>query len=113
MLCLDVPWTCFSEAVDVAKLMEQAGATDSDPQALPEELARRETLKAKLGEACARLEADAPSFAGTVLSMENTIGIPKTVLADIGYASGQAGPGPAGKGVDPLVASDGPARQAL
>lgn len=42
---------------------EHADATDSDPQALPEALARRETLKAKLDEACARLEADAKAQA--------------------------------------------------
>ena len=184
-------------AVDIAKLMDQAehaDATDRDPQALPEELARRETLKAKLDEACARLEADAkaqaeaarpayekkkamydaktgrrgrapkppddepppdrqisltdpdsrlmrrsdahefrqaynaqavvcaegsqlivttgvvatsadaPSFADTVLSMEHTIGLPKTVLADTGYASGQAVRKLQEKGIDPLVA---------
>ena len=34
--------------------------------------------------------ADAPSFAATVLGMEKTIGLPKTVLADTGYASGPA-----------------------
>jgi len=34
---------------------EHADATDSDPQALPEELARRETLKAKLDEALSGL----------------------------------------------------------
>lgn len=33
--------------------------------------------------------ADAPSFTSTVLSIENTIGLPKMVLADTGYASGQ------------------------
>ncbi|AQS83928.1 hypothetical protein A0U92_03130 [Acetobacter aceti] len=38
---------------------EHADATDSDQRALPDELARRETLKAKLDEACSRLEADA------------------------------------------------------
>ena len=49
-------------AVDIAELMEQAeraDTMDTDPQALPEELARRETLKAKLDEACAQMEADA------------------------------------------------------
>lgn len=183
--------------VDIAKLMDQAehaDATDSDPQALPEELARRETLKAKLDEAYARLEADAreqaeaarsayekkkaaydaktghrgrapkppdeepppdrqisltdpdsrlmrrsdahefrqaynaqavvcaegsqlivttgvvatsadaPSFADTVLSMEDTIGLPEKVLADTGYASGQAVRKLREKGIDPLVA---------
>jgi hypothetical protein len=34
--------------------------------------------------------ADAPSFASTVLGMKQTIGLPKTVLADIGFASGPA-----------------------
>lgn len=184
-------------AVDIAKLMEQAeqaDTTDGDLQALPEELTRREMLKAKLDEACARLEADAkaqaraerfayekkkavydaktgrrgrapeppddnppserqinltdpdshlmrrsdahefrqaynaqavvcaegsqlivttdvvatsadaPSFADTVLSMEDMIGLPKIVLADTGYASGQAVQELRKKGVDPLVA---------
>ncbi|QOF95900.1 IS1182 family transposase [Novacetimonas hansenii] len=47
-------------AGDIADLMEcaeTADATEIDPQALPAELARREALKAKLDEACARLEA--------------------------------------------------------
>ena len=34
--------------------------------------------------------ADAPSFAATILAMEQTIGLPKVVLADTGYASGPA-----------------------
>jgi transposase len=49
-------------AADIAALTAQAEAADtqdSDPQALPAEIARRETLKAKLDEACARLEAEA------------------------------------------------------
>lgn len=48
---------------DIADLVGRAEAADAedeaDPQALPQELARRETLKAKLDEACARLEAEA------------------------------------------------------
>jgi Transposase DDE domain len=49
-------------ATDIATLMERAetaDATEVDHQALPNELARREALKAKLDEACARLEAEA------------------------------------------------------
>jgi transposase len=49
-------------AADIAQLTEQAEAADADgqdPQALPEELARRGTLKAKLDAACSRLEARA------------------------------------------------------
>ena len=50
-------------AADIAALTARAEAADADdapdPQALPEEIARRETLKAKLDEACARLEAEA------------------------------------------------------
>ncbi len=49
-------------AADIAALTAQAEAADAeglDPQALPAELARRETLKAKLDAACARLEEDA------------------------------------------------------
>jgi len=50
-------------AEDIAALTARAEAADvedaADPQALPAEIARREVLKAKLDEACARLEADA------------------------------------------------------
>lgn len=50
-------------AEDIAALTARAEAADreeaADPQALPGEIARREVLKAKLDEACARLEADA------------------------------------------------------
>jgi hypothetical protein len=34
--------------------------------------------------------ADAPSFAATLLGMEQGIGLPQTVLADTGFASGEA-----------------------
>lgn len=49
-------------AADIAAMTAQAEATDreeDDPQALPAELVRREALKAKLDNACARLEAEA------------------------------------------------------
>ena len=184
-------------AADIAGLMAQAEAADiegGDPQALPEELARREALKAKLDAACARLEAharadaeaarrayeakkaaydakkgrrgsapkppdeapppdrqinltdpdsalmrrsdahehrqaynaqavvcadgsqlvlatnlvatsaDAPSFAATALGMRQAIGLPKTALADTGYASGPAVTTLQANGVEPLVA---------
>jgi transposase len=184
-------------ATDIAGLMAQAEAADAeerDPQALPEELARREALKAKLDAACARLEADAkaeaeavrpayeakkaayaakkgrrgrppkppddapppdrqinltdpdsalmrrsdaheyrqaynaqavvcadgaqlilatnlvastadaPNFAATILSMENTLGLPETVLADTGFASGPAVADLQARGIEPLVA---------
>ncbi len=184
-------------ATDIAKLTaaaEAADATDKDPQALPEEIARREVLKAKLDAACARLEAEAkaaaeaerpgyaekkaayeaktgrrgrppkppeetpppdrqtnltdpdsqlmrkskaheyrqaynpqavvcaegsqlivatgmattpsdqPTFAATVLAMEETIGLPRAVLADAGYASGPAVAELEAHGIEPLVA---------
>ena len=34
--------------------------------------------------------SDAPSFADTIRGMEQAIGLPKTVLADAGFASGEA-----------------------
>jgi hypothetical protein len=34
--------------------------------------------------------ADAPSFAATILAMEESCGLSQTVLADTGYASGEA-----------------------
>jgi transposase len=184
-------------AADIAALTakaEAADAEDFDPQALPAEIARRETLQAKLDAACARLEAqaraeaeaarpayeakqaayeakrgrrgrppappddapsperqsnltdpdsalmrrsdaheyrqaynaqavvcadgaqlilatnlvatsaDAPSFAATILAMEQTLGLPKVVLADTGYASGPAVETLQAHGIDPLVA---------
>jgi hypothetical protein len=46
-------------AADIAALTAHAEAAGHDPQALPEDLARREALKAKLAAACTRLEAEA------------------------------------------------------
>jgi transposase len=48
--------------------------------------------------------SDAPSFAPTVLGMRATIGLPMTVLADSGFASGPAVADLRAHGVDPLVA---------
>jgi transposase len=184
-------------AADITALTAQAEAADAendDPQALPAEIARRETLAAKLDAACARLEAqaraeadaarpayeakkaayaakrgrrgrppvppdddpppgrqsnltdpdsvlmrrsdaheyrqaynaqavvcadgaqlilttavaaspaDAPSFATTILAMENTVGLPQVVLADTGFASGPAVADLQARGIEPLVA---------
>jgi transposase len=184
-------------AADIAELTAKAEAADAaaeDPQALPQEIARRAALKAKLDAACARLEAEAkeaaeverpdyeekkaayeakkgrrgrppkppdetppperqsnltdphsqlmrkskhheyrqaynaqavvcadgsqlilatniattpsdqPTFAATVLAMENTIGLPRTVLADAGYASGPAVAALQARDIEPLVA---------
>ena len=183
-------------AADIAELIakaEAADAEDTDPQALPAEIARRDALKAKLDEACARLEAEAkaqaeaerphyeekkaahaarkgrgrppkppdetpppsrqtnltdpdsqlmrksnsheyrqaynaqavvcaegsqlilatnmattptdqPTFAATILAMEKTIGLPRTVLADAGFASGEAVAALEARNIEPLVA---------
>ena len=184
-------------AADIAELTAKADAADArddNPQALPAELARRETLKAKLDAACARLEAearaeaeaarpdyeakkaaydakkgcrgrppkppqetpaperqsnltdpdsalmrrsdaheyrqaynaqavvcaegaqlilatnlvattaDAPSLAETIVQMKDTLGLPTTVLADTGYASGPAVSALQAQGIEPLVA---------
>lgn len=48
--------------------------------------------------------ADAPSFAATILAMEETIGLPRTVLADAGYASGPAVAELEARQIEPLVA---------
>ncbi len=48
--------------------------------------------------------ADAPSFAATTLAMETTIGLPKIVLADTGFASGPAVADLHAHGIEPLVA---------
>ena len=49
-------------AADIARLTKQAEAADADdhdPQGLPGDLARRETLRAKLDAACERMQAEA------------------------------------------------------
>jgi transposase len=48
--------------------------------------------------------ADAPSFASTVLAMKQTIGLPKTVLADTGFASGPVVEALQAEEVEPLLA---------
>lgn len=48
--------------------------------------------------------ADAPSFAATILAMQNTVGLPQVVLADTGFASGPAVAALQARGIEPLVA---------
>ena len=48
--------------------------------------------------------ADAPSFAATILAMQTTVGLPRTVLADTGYASSTAVADLQAHGIEPLVA---------
>ncbi len=48
--------------------------------------------------------ADAPGFAATVLAMERTVGLPRTVLADTGFASAPAVAALEARGIEPLVA---------
>lgn len=48
--------------------------------------------------------ADAPSFASTILGMAGGIGLPRTVLADTGFASGEAVAAIQARGIDPMVA---------
>src|SRR5579863_8516944 len=48
--------------------------------------------------------SDQPTFAATILSMENTLGLPPVVLADAGFASGAAVAELEARGIEPLVA---------
>jgi transposase len=48
--------------------------------------------------------ADAPSFAATILAMEKTVGLPRAVLADAGFASGEAVAELEAHNIEPLVA---------
>lgn len=48
--------------------------------------------------------SDQPTFAATIVQMANTIGLPRTVLADAGYASGPAVAELETKNIEPLVA---------
>jgi transposase len=47
---------------------------------------------------------DQPTFAATVLAMEKTVGLPRTVLADAGFASGAAVAELEARKIEPLVA---------
>ena len=47
---------------------------------------------------------DQPTFAATILAMENTVGLPRTVLADTGFASGPAVAELEARGIEPLIA---------
>src|SRR5579863_8071967 len=48
--------------------------------------------------------SDQPTFAATILSMENTLGLPPVVLADAGFGSGAAVAELEARGIEPLVA---------
>jgi hypothetical protein len=48
--------------------------------------------------------ADAPSFPATILGMQRGIGLPKTVRADTGFASGEAVAALQPQKIEPLVA---------
>ena len=48
--------------------------------------------------------SDQPTFAATILSMETTVGLPKVVLADAGFADREAVAQLEAAGVEPLVA---------
>jgi transposase len=48
--------------------------------------------------------SDAPSFAATILAMEKTVGLPRVVLADAGFASGEAVAALQVRNIEPLVA---------
>lgn len=48
--------------------------------------------------------SDQPTFAATILGMENTLGLPQWVLADAGFASGPAVAELEARNIEPLVA---------
>jgi transposase len=48
--------------------------------------------------------SDQPTFAATILAMEKTVGLPHTVLADAGFASGPAVAELEARNIEPLVA---------
>ncbi len=48
--------------------------------------------------------SDQPTFAATILAMQETVGLPQTVLADAGFASGAAVAALKAKKIEPLVA---------
>jgi hypothetical protein len=48
--------------------------------------------------------SDQPTFAATILGMEKTVGLPATVLADAGFASGAAVAKLEARKIEPLIA---------
>jgi transposase len=57
-----------------------------------------------LATSIATTPTDQPTFAQTILSMQDSVGLPTTVLADAGFASGDAVATLQAHGVEPLVA---------
>src|SRR5215475_740592 len=57
--------------------------------------------------------SDQPTFAATILAMKQTIGLPRTVLADAGFASREAVAELQAKNIEPLVAIAAPNRTGL
>ena len=57
-----------------------------------------------LGTNMATTPSDQPTFAATILAMEKTVGLPRTVLADAGFASGEAVAALEAHNIEPLVA---------
>jgi transposase len=57
-----------------------------------------------LGTNMATTPSDQPTFAATILAMEKTVGLPRTALADAGFASGEAVAALEAHNIEPLVA---------
>lgn len=57
-----------------------------------------------LATSMATTPSDQPTFAATILAMEQTVGLPQAVLADAGYASGEAVAELEARHIEPLVA---------
>ena len=57
-----------------------------------------------LATSMATTPSDPPTFAATILAMEKTIGLARTVLADAGFASGEAVAELEARNIEPLVA---------
>ena len=82
-------------AADIAELTAKAEAADAEDI---------EGSQLILATNMATTPSDQPTFAATILAMEKTVGLPRAVLADAGFASGAAVAELEARHIEPLVA---------
>jgi transposase len=87
-----------------SQLMRKSKAHEYRQAYNPQAVVCAEGTQLVLATGMATTPSDQPTFAATILAMEQTIGLPRTVLADAGYASGPAVAELEARGIEPLVA---------
>lgn len=87
-----------------SQLMRKSKAHEYRQAYNPQAVVCAEGTQLILATNMATTPSDQPTFAATILAMENTVGLPRTVLADAGFASGPAVAELEARNIEPLVA---------